>query len=369
MKSETIFILSALRLAAAAPTLTKRAGQPGAVSVRWGAAGFLGEFTIGGQAMDLLLDTGSCGMWVVGTDVSECSSQTHCYNPSNAEKVSSVSSFEQTYNDGLSAAGSIVVKDTFGAQSGGGFSIDSQYVQVADDIVGDYGDPLDEEKNGLLGMCRKGTSDSKPTKLDTLLTTSGNFDYFTSYVPNDDVENWSFCFGCMADSSKFDESSGVTVKATDSGHWYVDPSGWKITITQDGNTDTVSLSGSGDILLDTGMKATALDSNSITAIASAYGGSCSGSKCTYPCYVKEDGYSDYTPTKQDVTVTLPWGDGGIPFNPAAFVKGWKCSGGSCKCTLGLKTKSGGYTYGSGVYKSGYFKWDVANAEITMYRYK
>ncbi|EPS38706.1 hypothetical protein H072_7526 [Dactylellina haptotyla CBS 200.50] len=371
MKSRSIIILSALQLVATAPTHVKWANQAGSVSVKWGAAGFLGEFTIGGQAVDLLVDTGSCGLWVVGPDASECSSQTHCYNPRNAQRVSSstVSGFRQSYVDGLKAEGNTVVTDVFGAQKDNGFQIQNQYVEVANNVDGDNGKPLWEDKNGLVGMCRAGHANTSPKRLDTLPTTTGNFDYWTSYLKNGDEDAWSLCFGCMVSSSQYDSSSGATVKAIDDGNWKVSPSRWSVAVTQDGQTDKISLGNSGDILLDTGTTLTSLNSDSVRAIAHAYGGSCNGNECEYPCYVHDDNHADGSATNQDVKVTLPWGDGGIPFAPEAFWRGgYSCHNSDCTCSLGLKMRDEGYTYGSAVYKSGYFKWDVRNAEITVFRY-
>ncbi|KAF3308073.1 hypothetical protein TWF173_001963 [Orbilia oligospora] len=375
MKSTTflIFPLLHLQLATAIP-LIKRTSQPGSVSVKWGAAGFLGEFTIGGQAIDLLIDTGSCGTWVVGPEASECRTQTHCYDPRDAPRVpsSTASSFKQTYNDGLEARGDTIVIDTFGSQKPiGGFQIEEQYVQVASDIRGDNGKPLWEEKNGLLGMCRAGRSRSSPKRLDTLPTTSGNFDYWTSYLKSDAEETWSLCFDCMADSSLYDSSSGITVKSIDSKNWYVDSDGWAVTVTgSDGKPEITKFTADDKILLDTGATITALDSGSLKAIAAAYGGSCSGGRCSYPCYIKDGEFPDGSPKKQGVKVTLPWGTGSIPFEPRAFYRGsYSCGGGSCTCKFGLKTKEGTLTYGSAVFKSAYFKWDVKNSEITTFRYK
>lgn len=166
MKSTTLLILFPLLQLATAIPLIKRASQPGSVPVKWGAAGFLGQFTIGRQAIDLLIDTGSCGTWVVGTEASECRTQTHCYNPGNAPRVpsSTASSFRPTYNDGLDARGDTIAIDTFGSQKPlGRFQIKEQYVQVASDITGDDGRPLWEEENGLLGICKAGKSRSSPS--------------------------------------------------------------------------------------------------------------------------------------------------------------------------------------------------------------
>ncbi|KAK6536913.1 hypothetical protein TWF281_001120 [Arthrobotrys megalospora] len=373
MKLTPILIISLIELASAIPVHVKRAGQAGSVPVKWGAGGFLGEFTIGGQAIDLLVDTGSCGTWVVGTEASECSYQTHCYNPRNAQRVpsSTASSFRQSYNDGLEARGNTIVVDTFGSQRDGGFQISEQYIQVASSINGGNGDPLDEKKNGLLGMCRAGRARSSPKRLDTLPTTTGNFDYWTSYLKSDAEKNWNLCFNCMADSSLYDPQSGITVKSTDSKNWYVDSNGWAVTITQEGGkTNRVELREDDKILLDTGVTITALDARVLKAIATAYGGDCNGSRCSYPCYIKDKSHPDGSPTKQGVKVTLPWGNGDIPFEPRAFYRGgYSCRGDGCTCKFGLTTKGGGITYGSAVYKSAYFKWDVKNAEITMFQYK
>ncbi|KAF3079624.1 hypothetical protein TWF569_004622 [Orbilia oligospora] len=373
MKLTTFLIFPLLQLATAIP-LIKRTSQPGSVSVKWGAAGFLGEFTIGGQAIDLLIDTGSCGTWVVGPEASECRTQTHCYDPRDAPRVpsSTASGFKQTYNDGLEARGDTIVIDTFGSQKPiGGFQIEEQYVQVASDIKGDNGKPLWEEKNGLLGMCRAGRSRSSPKRLDTLPTTSGKFDYWTSYLKSDAEETWSLCFDCMADSSLYDSSSGLTVKSIDSKNWYVDSDGWAVTVTgSDGKPESTKFTADDKILLDTGATITALDNGSLKAIAAAYGGSCSGGRCSYPCYIKDGAFPDGSPRKQGVKVTLPWGTGSIPFEPRAFYRGsYSCGGGNCTCKFGLKTKEGALTYGSAVFKSAYFKWDVKNSEITTFRYR
>ncbi|KAK6520769.1 hypothetical protein TWF506_001015 [Arthrobotrys conoides] len=377
MKLTTLLILPLLQLTTAIP-LIKRTSQSGSVPVKWGAAGFLGEFTIGGQPIDLLIDTGSCGTWVVGPQATECHTQTHCYNPRDATKVpsSTASTFKQTYNDGLEARGDTIVIDTFGSQRPiGGFQIQEQYVQVASDITGDNGKPLWEEKNGLLGMCRAGRARSSPNRLDTLPTTSGNFDYWTSYLKSDAEETWSLCFNCMASSSLYDPSSGTTVKPIDSKNWYVDSDGWAVTIThQDGKTQRTKFTADDKILLDTGATITTLDSATLNAIAAAYGGSCSngGGRCSYPCYIKDGEFPDGSPTKRGVKVMLPWGtSGGIPFEPRAFYRGsYSCGGaGGCTCKFGLKTKEGALTYGSAVFKSAYFKWDVKNSEITTFQYR
>ncbi|KAK6351507.1 hypothetical protein TWF718_004665 [Orbilia javanica] len=373
MKPTTLLALQLIHQALAIP-LIKRTSQPGSVPVKWGAAGFLGEFTIGGQAIDLLIDTGSCGSWVVGPEAPECRTQTHCYKPSSsAARVSSsiASSFKQTYNDGLEARGDTIVIDTFGSQKAtGGFKISEQYVQVASHIKGDNGNPLWEEKNGLLGMCRAGRARSSPKRLDTLPTTSGNFNYWTSYLKSDAEKTWSLCFDCMADASLYDSKSGTTVKAIDSKNWYVDSDGWAVTITTQGSkSETVKFTADDKILLDTGATITALDTGALKAIAAAYGGSCSGGRCNYPCYIKDGEFPDGTPTRQGVRVTLPWGAGGIPFEPRAFYRGsYSCKGDDCTCKFGLKTKEGALTYGSAVFKSAYFKWDVRNSEITAFRY-
>lgn len=177
----------------------------------------------------------------------------------------------------------------------------------------------------------------------------------------------------MAASSQYDASSGVTVKTTSSGHWYADPAGWAIKITKNGKTERMNLPDRGDILLDTGVTYTSFDTGTLRKIAEAYGGSCSGARCKYPCHVREeDGTPDGTPQAKDVRITLPWGpDGEIPFDPRAFwAEGFNnCPGEGCTCNFGLKTKDSGFGYGSAVYKSAYFKWDTSRSEITMYQYK
>lgn len=184
---------------------------------------YISPVTIGGQTINVALDSGSADLWVFSTELLAASVTGHqTYNPSLSPSFRVVpgANFSILYGDGTSAEG-IVGTDTVDV---GGATVTGQAVQLATAISPAFAE--DTNLSGLLGLAFSQLSTVKPVKqrtfFENVMPTLAE-PLFTADLRKDAVGAYEFG---RIDASKFVGDLSWVPVDTSKGFWQVSTLGF-----------------------------------------------------------------------------------------------------------------------------------------------
>ncbi|KAK4156123.1 aspartic peptidase domain-containing protein [Chaetomidium leptoderma] len=186
---------------------------------------YISPIQIGGQTINVALDSGSADLWVFSTQLPALSTAGHqAYDPlrSPTFKQLSGANFSIVYGDGTTAAGNVGT-DTVDV---GGAIVTGQAVQMATTVSTAF--VQDTNLSGLLGLAFSQLSTVKPVKPKTFFENvmpSLAAPLFTADLRKDAVGSYEFG---RIDGTKFEGKLGWIPATTSLGFWQVSTSGFTV---------------------------------------------------------------------------------------------------------------------------------------------
>jgi hypothetical protein len=204
---------------------------------------YISPIRVGGQTINVALDSGSADLWVFSSHLPASSKAGHqAYDPEHSPSFQRMPghNFSITYGDGTSASGDVGI-DTVDV---GGATVTGQSVQMARKVSAAF--VRDTHLSGLLGLAFSQLSTVQPVKQKTFfenLMPGLAQPLFTADLHKD--ASGAFEFGRI-DATKFSGPLSWIAANTSRGFWQVSTSGFTI-----GNAHT-SLPGAQHAIVDTG---------------------------------------------------------------------------------------------------------------------
>jgi hypothetical protein len=186
---------------------------------------FISPIQIGGQTINVALDSGSADLWVFSTQLPARSRVGHqAYNPSLSQTFKTMpgAKFSIVYGDGTSASGTVGT-DTVDV---GGAIVTNQAVQMATSVSPAF--VQDTNLSGLLGLGFSQLSTVKPTKQKTFFENvmpSLAQPLFTADLPKNGVGAYEF--GRIDDTKYVGRLSWIPAD-TSKGFWQVSTTGFRV---------------------------------------------------------------------------------------------------------------------------------------------
>ncbi|KAL2163897.1 hypothetical protein VTH06DRAFT_3109 [Thermothelomyces fergusii] len=215
---------AAAAAAAAAARVTNSVGKVPAIPARGGIE-YISPISIGGQTINVALDSGSADLWVFSSWLpASAKVGHHVYNPFLSRTFSLIpgAHFSITYGDGTSASGAVGID----VVDVGGVTVHKQAVELATAVSPAF--VLDTDLSGLLGLGFSQLSTVKPAKQKT---------FFENVMPGlaqplftVDLRRsttGTFEFGNI-DASKFSGSLSWVPANTKNGFWQVSSGGFAV---------------------------------------------------------------------------------------------------------------------------------------------
>ncbi|KAJ7722757.1 acid protease [Mycena maculata] len=316
---------------------------------------FLVTVPIGTPSRDfnIILDSGSGDFWVESStnctsqNGGGCGNHTFLGEDNSASLVNTRQPFSDSYGSG--AASGDIITDTIVL---GGMVLGNHSFGLANIVSQSFSGDL--VADGLMGLGKQGLSAQKVlTPVQSLRNAGFISAAITSYqLPRSvDHTDGEVTFGAL-DDTKFDESTLVTLEATNDAFWITQLGG----VTVDGAT--VALSGNRTALMDTGTTLLVVPSTDIAGIHAKIPGAkqTSSGSFTVPC-------------NTNASVALEFGGKSFPINPQdlTFASGGRTTG---DCTSGIGAFAPGQTptqwlVGGSFLKSVYFSTNVDANTITL----
>ncbi|KAL1836534.1 hypothetical protein VTJ49DRAFT_5031 [Mycothermus thermophilus] len=186
---------------------------------------YISPIQIGGQMVNVAIDSGSADLWVFSTLLPPFARAGHqVYDPalSPTSKILSNASFSIFYGDGTSASGSVAL-DTVDV---GGAVVWNQAVQMATWVSSAF--VRDTALSGLLGLAFSKLNTVKPVRQTTffenVMPTLAE-PLFTADLPKDDVGAYEFGH---IDSSRFAGHLAWVAADTSKGFWQIWTAGFRV---------------------------------------------------------------------------------------------------------------------------------------------
>ncbi|KAI9649404.1 hypothetical protein NHQ30_001980 [Ciborinia camelliae] len=208
-------------------------------------AEYLIPVTVGGQTLNLDLDSGSADLWVFSSLLSSSDRSGHDYfTSSDSSTYSSLSGYtwDITYADGSGASG-VVGTDTVTV---GGTTVTGQAVELANDVSSEF---ISDSSDGLIGMAFNSINTVSPESQSTFLdnaASSLDAPLFAAYLPNN--ADGAYDFG-YTDSSKY--TGSITYASVDSsnGFWEFPSTSYKVGSTVHSNSGYTGIADTGTTLI------------------------------------------------------------------------------------------------------------------------
>ncbi|CAD6444014.1 39f229bb-fcb0-47b6-b0d1-2994cee8a9ff [Sclerotinia trifoliorum] len=188
------------------------------------AAEYLIPVTVGGQTLNLDLDTGSADLWVFSSSLSSSSRSGHnFFTPSKSSTFKSLSgySWDITYADGSGASGTVGT-DTVTI---GKTTVTGQAVEVANQVSSSF---VSDASDGLVGLAFNNINTVTPNSQSTFFdnaASSLNSPIFAAYLPFN--ANGAYDFG-YTDSTKYTGTLTSTSVSSANGFWEFPSTSYKV---------------------------------------------------------------------------------------------------------------------------------------------
>ncbi|KAJ7735856.1 aspartic peptidase domain-containing protein [Mycena maculata] len=300
----------------------------------------------------IILDSGSSFFWVESAE--ECNvnsggcvgkqrNPTFLSGPQSSSFVNTLRPWNEEYGSG-SASGDIVTDKVVL----GGIHINNLSFGLAHEISAEFLEPT--LANGLMGLAKAGSSNGVATAVQTLKESRLISATITSYrLPRslDHINNGEVTFGGL-DHNKFDNSTLVTLNATNDDLWFV-PLG-QVSV----NGATVSVSGSRKALMDTGTTFLLVPSTDIDALHANIPGA------------KKTGSGSYTiPCSTNASVAFEFAGKSFAINPEDLTN--SRATGDCRSRIAVGSQANQWTLGDTFLKSVYFSTNADDNTISLAR--
>ncbi|KAF7862730.1 hypothetical protein EAF04_007603 [Stromatinia cepivora] len=188
------------------------------------AAEYLIPVNVGGQTLNLDLDTGSADLWVFSSLLGASSRSGHdIYTSSKSRTYKALSGYtwDITYGDGSGASG-VVGTDTVTI---GRTTVTGQAVELANQVSSSF---VSDSGDGLVGMAFSNINTVSPEGQSTFFdnaASSLNSPIFAAYLPVN--ADGAYDFG-YTDSSKYTGSLTYTQVSSDNGFWEFPSTSYKV---------------------------------------------------------------------------------------------------------------------------------------------
>ncbi|QSZ37012.1 hypothetical protein DSL72_009104 [Monilinia vaccinii-corymbosi] len=208
-------------------------------------AEYLIPVTIGGQNLNLDLDTGSADCWVFSTLLPSSSRSGHTiYSSSKSSTFQSLPGYtwQISYGDGSSASG-VVGTDTVTV---GSTTVTGQAVELANQVSSSF---VSNSGDGLLGMAFSNINTVQPTSQSTFFdnaASSLSSQLLGAYLPAG--TNGAYDFGAT-DSSKYTGSITYTAVDSSNGFWEFPSTSYKVGSTVHSSSGYTAIADTGTTLL------------------------------------------------------------------------------------------------------------------------
>ncbi|KAB8295874.1 hypothetical protein EYC80_008695 [Monilinia laxa] len=210
-----------------------------------GGVEYLIPVTVGGQTLNLDLDTGSSDLWVFSSLLPASSRSGHDYfTSSKSSTYKSLSGYTWNigYADGSGASG-VVGTDTVKV---GGTTVTGQAVELANKVSSTF---ISDESDGLIGMAFSNINTVSPRSQSTFIDnakSSLDAPIFAAYLPAN--ANGAYDFG-YTDSSKY--SGSITYADVDSGNgfWEFPSTSYKVGSTVHSSSGYTGIADTGTTLI------------------------------------------------------------------------------------------------------------------------
>jgi hypothetical protein len=186
---------------------------------------FISPIRIGGQTVNVSLDSGSADLWVFSSEMPALATVNHAaFNPSLSPTFKRMPgySFSITYGDGTGASGNVGT-DTVDV---GGATVTRQPVQLATSVSTAF--LRDSDLSGILGLGFSQLSTVQPAKQKTFfenLMPSLAQPLFTAHLPRDRIGSYEFGF---IDGTKYAGKLAWIRTDTSRGFWQVSTKGFSV---------------------------------------------------------------------------------------------------------------------------------------------
>ncbi|KAL6414145.1 Endothiapepsin [Ilyonectria robusta] len=314
-------------------------------------------------------DTGSSDLWVYSSQAAAAGGQTdYVAADSSTSKALNGASFEISYGDGSAAAGHVVKE----LVSIGGLAVNSQAVEVADQVTASFSQQADLD--GLVGLAFSSINTVQPQQQSTFFANANSesgVGLFTADLQQDAPGTYNFGF---VNQSAFTGDIAFTAIDSSAGFWNFTSPGFAV---GDGNTSISSTPISG--IADTGTTLLLLPGSVNDAYYSQVQGvqlDQTAGGFTFPCDAK---LPDFTFGVGNGTVTIPgsfmnfaalqstassrMGKRGRKFHPSKAFTAQAADAGTCFGGMQSSDAVGTNIFGDIALKSAFVVFDGANSQI------
>ena len=236
---------------------------------------YLVPVTVGGQSLNLDLDTGSADLWVFSSLLPSSSQTGHnIYTSSKSSTYKAVSNCKWSiqYEDGSGASG-VCGTDTVLV---GGTTVKGQVVELAKKVSSGF---VSDKSDGLIGLAFSSINTVTPTPAKTFFDnaqSSLDSPLFGAYLPFN--KDGAYDFG-YTDTAKYTGSISYATVDSSNGFWEFDSTSYKIGTTTKSQSGWTGIADTGTTLILMGD--TAVDAYYAQVSGAKYDSSQSG--YTFPC--------------------------------------------------------------------------------------
>ncbi|KAJ8069165.1 hypothetical protein OCU04_002837 [Sclerotinia nivalis] len=209
------------------------------------AAEYLIPVTVGGQTLNLDLDTGSADLWVFSSLLGSSSRSGHdIYTSSKSSTYKALSgySWDISYADGSGASG-VVGTDTVTI---GKTTVTGQAVELANQVSSEF---ISDSSDGLVGLAFSSINTVSPRSQSTFFDNAANSldsPIFAAYLPVN--ADGAYDFG-YTDSSKYTGSITYTSVSSGNGFWEFPSTSYKVGSTVHSSSGYTGIADTGTTLI------------------------------------------------------------------------------------------------------------------------